>query len=91
DVAKAALAILSPSFNFRSEKIKSSVAKEKDTLNVSLPRTIYVYKSKVIDLKIKELTATLQSAPSEQSQEIAEQLQHLTEVKKELLRAAKFA
>ena len=91
DVAKAALAILSPSFNFRSEKIKSSVAKEKDTLNVSLPRTIYVYKSKVIDLKIKELTATLQSAPSEHSQEIAEQLQHLTEVKKELLRAAKFA
>ncbi len=94
EIAAAAIEIISPSYQFRSQAIKSSLKNIYNNLSAILPRTIYVYKSKVINLRIENLRTKLLALDKEQEEEIVNlttQIQKLSVVKRKLLREAKFS
>ncbi len=94
EIASAAIEIISPSYQFRSQAIQSSLKNIYNNLSAILPRTIYVYKSKVINLRIENLRTTLLALDKEQEEEIINlttQIQTLSVVKRRLLREAKFS
>ncbi len=94
DVSTQAIEILSPSYQLRSEAIQKEEDKRHINLDAILPRTIYVYKSKVINSRLETLRATLLSLGEDQEEQklkLTRQLQQLSMVKSKLLREAKFA
>ena len=94
EVSTEAIDILSSSYRFRSMKIESSVADIAKSLSSVLPRTVYVYKSKVINSRLETLRSQLLSLPQEEEEKIkklTQQIQQLSIVKSRLLREAKFA
>ena len=108
EIATRAIDLLSASYRFRSSKIESSVEGISKTLtsaegsagnissslNAILPRTVYVYKSKVINSQLETLRARLLALEPEKEEEIkllTQQIQRLSIVKSRLLREAKFA
>ncbi|MBR4802616.1 MAG: DNA primase [Bacteroidales bacterium] len=94
EISDTAIEILSSSYRFRSEKIENSVEGIGKNLSAVLPRTVYVYKSKVITSRLATLRSQLLNLDSSQEEEINEltrQIQQLSIVKSRLLREAKFA
>ena len=94
EISDAAIEILSSSYRFRSGKIERSVEDIGKNLAAVLPRTVYVYKSKVINSRLAALRNQLLSLDSSQEEEIKKltlQIQQLSIVKSRLLREAKFA
>ena len=94
DISNAAIQIISSSYRFRSEKIENSVEGVSKRLSAVLPRTVYVYKSKVINTQLEKLKQQLYALDASQEAEIkalTEKIQQLTIIKSKLLREAKFA
>jgi DNA primase len=94
EISDTAIEILSSSYRFRSEKIERSVDEISKNLSAVLPRTVYVYKSKVINLRLAALRGRLlelDPSQEEESRKITAQIQQLSTVKSRLLREAKFA
>ena len=94
DISDTAIEILSSSYRFRSEKIESSVESIGKNLSAVLPRTVYVYKSKVINSRLATLRGKLlglDPSQEEESKKLTKQIQQLSTIKSRLLREAKFA
>ena len=94
DISDTAIEILSSSYRFRSEKIESSVESIGKNLSAVLPRTVYVYKSKVINSRLATLRGKLldlDPSKEEESKMLTRQIQQLSTIKSRLLREAKFA
>ena len=94
DISSQAIEILASSYRFRSDNIKKLVEDIGNNLSSILPRTIYVYKSKVINSQLESLRNKLLSTDPLQEDQIKQltlQIQQLSMVKSRLLREAKFA
>ena len=94
EISDTAIEILSSSYRFRSEKIESSVESIGKNLSAVLPRTVYVYKSKVINSRLASLRSkllSLEPSQEEESKKLTKQIQQLSTIKSRLLREAKFA
>ena len=94
EISDTAIEILSSSYRFRSEKIENSVESLGKNLSSVLPRTVYVYKSKVINSRLATLRSKLlglDPSQEEESKMLTRQIQQLSTIKSRLLREAKFA
>lgn len=94
EISTEAIEILSPSYQLRSEAIKKSEENRYKNLDSILPRTVYVYKSKVINSRLETLRNQLLSLDSSQEElatKLTMQIQQLSIAKNKLLREAKFA
>src|SRR5574344_455435 len=92
-VAKVVINLFQDKYSLRSEKIKNTLIPEKSILGNLVPKAMYIYKAKVVAQRILELTPRLEQAHkegnTEEEKNIVEQIKLLTQVKKDLTKAAK--
>ena len=92
-VAKVVINLFQDKYSLRSEKIKNTLIPEKSILGNLVPKAMYIYKAKVVAQRILELTPKLdkthKEGNTEEEKNIVEQIKLLTQVKKDLTKAAK--
>jgi DNA primase len=93
EVAKVVINLFQDKYSLRSEKIKNTLIPEKSILGNLVPKAMYIYKAKVVAQRILELTPKLdkthKEGNTEEEKNIVEQIKLLTQVKKNLTKAAK--
>jgi hypothetical protein len=92
-VAQVVINLFQDKYSLRSEKVKNTLIPEKNILANLVPKAIYIYKAKVVAQRILELTPQLDKAHkegnAEEEKNLMEQIKLLTQVKKDLTKAAK--
>ncbi len=77
-------------YRLRSEKVKESLTDEVTVLPQSVPKAMYIYKSKVIELRIEECKEELRGASiagdKEEEKRIITDIQNLSQIKAEFMK-----